>query len=81
MKIESKDITFNYDRYGYMLFYKGLPIGGAGAKGKPKMHWQHARQNVADNHNYAESAKQGLLNGNGHPHMIDNIKKIKGVRA
>lgn len=46
------DLTFTSDAYGYMLFYKGKPIGGAGTLHRHTKHWQHLRKDVqmfADN--------------------------------
>jgi hypothetical protein len=72
-----EDFDFTYSHKGYMLTYKGKPIGGAGTlpTGKPK-HWKHQR---ADLKMYREDANreiQDLLQGRGQARFLKVIKEI-----
>lgn len=51
------DLTFKSDAYGYMLYYKGLPIGGAGTLRRAHKHWQHKRK---DAQMYADDARREI---------------------
>ena len=74
MKI--KDFDYTADRYGYMIKYKGVNLGGASVLGKPKMHYKHARQNVTDNIEYAKNEISKLISGNGQERFINVIQTI-----
>jgi hypothetical protein len=38
--MEKKDFTYNYNSNGYMIYYKGKSIGGAGThNSNPKYPW------------------------------------------
>ena len=70
--MKPEDIGYRYDTKGYMMYYKGKPIGGAGigkfAKG--------CRSNLKLFRECAERDRQGLLAGCGSKMYLDNIKKI-----
>jgi len=59
--MQRTDFTTQIDRHGYMIFFKGTAIGGAGTKRSRYMHWQHARQNIKDYKDHAESDIQRLI--------------------
>jgi len=74
-----EDFSFKADSNGYMIFYKGKPIGGAQAQRTAKRRpWQHK---VADVKMHTETAKltiRCLLAGDGYKFMTDAIKAIEG---
>jgi len=76
MKMDRQDFSYDANKYGYMVKYKEHNIGGAGVKGRPKMHWRHAQANVKDNIRYAEMEIQNLLEGRGRLDMRRLIEKI-----
>ena len=64
MTYQRSDFTYSYNANGYMIFYHGKPIGGAGTTiPTTPRHWRHNRQNLKDNQGYAEASIQGILNG------------------
>lgn len=71
------DFTYTYDSQGYMLYYKGVPIGGAGTLHEPK-HWRHKRANCTDNQEYAKMDIANILNGSIPPHMKEALVKAQG---
>lgn len=68
----AEDIHYSYDTRGYMMYYKGQPIGGAGidkyAKG--------SRGNLRLFRESAEVTKRELVRGGGSQYMKDCILKI-----
>ena len=72
-----EDFTFNADANGYMLFFRGKPIGGAGVKlpRETRLHWKHARANIQEFAGKAGSEIQLLPEGRGQRRFIDAIQK------
>ena len=72
------DITYSYDTRGYMMYYKGNPIGGAGIAKSAK----GCRANLKLFREQAAATKRELLLGRGSKYMLDEIaeidRKIKG---
>lgn len=70
--MNANDLSYSYDTKGYMMYYKGKPIGGAGidkyAKG--------CKANLKLFKEQAELTKKRLLNGHGDKYMRDNILAI-----
>lgn len=75
-KRQRKDFSYTCNTRGYMLYYKGHPLGGAGTLPSDKpMHWRHKRANL---HMYKESAEYDiarLIQGNGQSRYLDIIDK------
>ena len=69
--ISPNAITYTCTRKGYMLYYKGISIGGAGTDNE-KARWS----NVQLYKEQAEIEKQRLLNGIGIKDMLDAIREI-----
>ena len=71
-KLSEADIHYSYNARGYMMYYKGQPIGGAGidksAKGSSS-NLKLFRQN-------AEATKRTLLAGGGDAYMKAAIQAI-----
>lgn len=77
-EIKDKDLTFTYDAYGYMLYYKGKPIGGAQCKpDRPKVGMA-----VVSNREYYRGQAQLTMNqisqGRVPHYMAEAIKTIEG---
>lgn len=73
----TEHLSFTYDPTGYMLTYKGKPIGGAGTKA-PSTHWRHRR---ADLKMYREAAQRELSHlaaGRGQARFLKAIDIIEG---
>ena len=70
--ITEKDITYSYDTRGYMMYYKGEPIGGAGILKSAK----GCRANLNLFKEQAAATKRQLLSGRGDKYMLDEIAKI-----
>ncbi len=70
--INPNALTYTYSSKGYMLYYKDIPIGGAGTDTEKKPH----RSNVRLYKELAEIDKQRLLNGIGSKLMYDAIREI-----
>ena len=75
MKIKKQDLTFTYSASGYMLFFKGNPIGGAAMSGKFK-NGQHRRANALLFHENAISEMKNLLSGHGQSRFLEAIKAL-----
>lgn len=77
MAIESSNLSFTAGANGYMLLYKGKPIGGSGVVRREKpLHWRHARGNVIL---FSDSAKReiaSIIEGNGSKRYLDAIAEI-----
>lgn len=71
-KISASDIHYEYNTRGYMMYYKGKPIGGAGID----KHAKGCRSNLALFRNYAESTKRSILAGRIDAHMREAMEKI-----
>lgn len=72
MQINPTDIHYSYDSRGYMMYYKGKPIGGAGISKTAK----GCRANVKFFKEQAEIEKSRVLKGFISSYMLENIKKI-----
>ena len=70
--INPNAITYTCTRQGYMLYYKGIAIGGAGTDTEKTPRWT----NVKLYKEQAEIEKQRLLGGIGRPSMYDAIREI-----
>lgn len=71
--MQAKDFGYSYDYYGYMIYYKKQPIGGAGTIRK------EGRRNKADLAHYkhlAEVTIRDILDGRIAPFMLKEIEKI-----
>lgn len=72
MKINPSDIHYSYDTRGYMMYYKGKPIGGAGlGKGV-----SGCRANLKLFKEQAELEKRRIVNGLISKYMLEAIQKI-----
>lgn len=82
MIVAPEHLTADITSDGYMLHYKGQPIGGVGTilhRRTPNRHWTHER---ADRIMYAAAAKREidkLVKGIGMPRFIDAIRAIDAV--
>jgi hypothetical protein len=68
--------TFKSDAYGYMLYYKGQPIGGAGTLERKPKHWRHRQ---ADVKMHADSARREIAQleaGYGQKRLRDAVNAI-----
>jgi len=77
-EIKDKDLTFTYDAYSYMIYYKGKPIGGASCKR------DHVKVGMAvvSNREFYKGQAQLTVNqisqGRMHPYMREAIERING---
>lgn len=71
MNIDPKDLHYEYDTRGYMLFYKGKPIGGAGISKEAK----GCRANLRLFRDCAEVDKRNILLGTETRYLTE-IEKI-----
>ena len=76
MKIDEKDISYSYNSRGYMMYYKGQPIGGAGIAASARGH----RSNLKLFRDHAEVTKRSIMRG-GETYMQEQIKKIDADNA
>jgi hypothetical protein len=77
MELEKKDFTYTNNKGGYMIHYKGKPIGGAGTLTKGSN--LRGRAAVKQSHDYAEMARYDidrLVSGNGNDYYKEVINKI-----
>lgn len=72
MTINPSDISYAYSTKGYMMYYKGKPIGGAGIDKSAKGN----RGNLKLFKQQAELEKQRILNGIISKYMLKEIQKI-----
>ena len=75
--IASSDIHYEYNTRGYMMFYKGKPIGGAGIGGEAR----GCRANLKLFQQYAESTKRQILSGYIDAYMREAMEKIDAEEA
>ena len=75
--MKTEDISYCYNTKGYMMYYKGKPIGGAGIDKSAK----GCRANLKLFRKLAEMDKQNLLAGHGSKMYLDYIKKIDDERG
>ena len=68
----AEDITYTYDTRGYMMYYKGQPIGGAGIDRTARAH----RSNLSIFKRSAEATKRELVAGLGGEYMKSCILAI-----
>jgi hypothetical protein len=72
-----EDFTFNASSTGYMILYKGKPIGGASSlPSSKKKHWRHAQADVKMHTETAKLTIRLLLAGEGYKFMTDAMKVI-----
>lgn len=73
--INANDISYSYNTKGYMLYYKGKPIGGAGIDKNVK----GCRSNLRLFKEQAEFDKRAIINGyaNRYLDVIADIDKEK----
>ena len=74
-EIRPDDIRYSYNRRGYMLFYKGKPIGGAGLSIGEK----GCRANLKLFQHCAEVDKRQILSGYATRYIVE-IEKILSQR-
>ena len=70
--INPDDIHYEYDSRGYMMFYKGNPIGGAGIGKEAK----GCRSNVELFHECAKRTKERICAGYIDRYMLEVIERI-----
>lgn len=70
--LNAEDIHYEYNTRGYMMYYKGKPIGGAGISREAK----GCRSNLKLFRDYAESTKRAMLSGHIDEYMKKQIEKI-----
>lgn len=71
-------MTFTYeaDAEGYMIFYKGNPLGGAGIIGKYR--GRKRKEQVEENIVQAGRTIAALKDGRGRKDMLDKLAYYKG---
>lgn len=75
--MKKEDFTIRADKGGYMIYYKGKPIGGASTLNNGKsIRGRAATKQSQDYLDSASRAIDSLLSGGGHPFMVQNIKEI-----
>lgn len=73
---DPSQLSFTAAAWGYMLTYRGQPIGGAGLANRDRMHWRHAQ---ANREMFAADARRDierLKGGAGFPRYLEVIRKI-----
>lgn len=70
---KAEDITYTYNNRGYMMYYKGQPIGGAGID---KRAARSCRRNIPLFQKSAEATKRQLVAGCGDSYMMNLIRAI-----
>lgn len=68
----AEDISYSYDTRGYMMYYKGRPIGGGGIAKDAK----GCRSNLSLFRHYGEVTKKELVAGRGNAYMCACIMAI-----
>ena len=76
--MKPEDLLYQCNVKGYMLYYKGKPIGGAGIVESCYEKKKYPRSNVKLFRECAERDKAKILAGIGSKMYLDNIKKIDG---
>lgn len=77
MQIAPCDITFTYNTKGYMLYYKGHCIGGAGID----KHAKGCRSNLKLFRECAEQDKRKIVTGHGSRYYLYEIEKYQKQEA
>ena len=77
MAINPDDVYYTYSTRGYMMYYKGKPIGGAGIAKSAK----GCRSNLKLFKDLAESTKQRICSGFVDAYMKEQIEKIDKEEA
>lgn len=72
MRFKREDFHYSYDTRGYMIYYKGRPIGGAGIDKSAK----GCRSNLKLFRDCADSEVNSICAGYVSQYMLDEIKKI-----
>lgn len=78
IEMDVEKFSYEVDPDGYMLFYKGKPIGGAGVQ-LPRvrpLHWRPAQANVRDFRRNARQEIEAIKQGKGETRFIENITRI-----
>jgi len=72
------EMSFRYSHSGYMLYYRGCAIGGAGVldPDKPK-HWKHKAADIAQNQKAAEFEIRQIVAGRIPSFMRSAIQKVQ----
>jgi hypothetical protein len=76
-------LSFTYSANGYMLYYNGNPIGGAGVKlprEKP-LHWKHVRANREQFKQEAQMHIAAIKAGKGDKRYLEAISKAEGKKV
>lgn len=76
--MKREDLSADVSMTGYMLRYRGQPIGGAGTLKKSK-NWQNQRADLKMYRENAEREIEHLVAGNGQARFLDAIKKIESA--
>lgn len=74
---KAEDITYTCNNRGYMMYYKGQPIGGAGID---KRAARNCKKNTLLFQKSAEATKRQLVAGCGGKYMMDLIRAIDNAR-
>lgn len=77
--LDKNDFTVNTTRNGYMIMYKGQPIGGAGIIGQSKASGRAAVKQVHVYNKMAQQTIENIINGNGPEHMKKVIERINNA--
>ncbi len=83
LPFDSEQLSYTANCNGYMLTYRGKPLGGAGVmlpREKP-LHWRHARANVKEFGEQARMSIEELKTGRGESRFLAVIAKIEDETA
>jgi len=72
MNFDPNELHYEYNTKGYMLFYKGKAIGGAGID----RHAKGCRSNLTLFRDMAEQDKNAILAGRGQNRYLYEMSKI-----
>ena len=82
--MDVKELSYNSNSLGFMLHYRGKPIGGAQADGTVShtsdgsiRHWKHRRANMNLHSQSAQRELDHIIDGSGDKRYIDAIKRIE----
>lgn len=76
--LDRADLSYTATSDGYTIHYKGLPVGGAGVElpRKKRLHWRHARANLAMFTEQAKSQIDAIVDGRGEPRFLKVIASL-----
>jgi len=74
--VKDKDLKFTYDAYGYMLYYKDKPIGGACSKPDRPYVGMAGRSNADFFRGQAQLTMNQISQGRIPPYMKEAIERI-----